>query len=78
MNLNYIDSIVAGGTRFYYLNDPYIHGPHLHRLDGPAIEFLEKTAGVYYINSVFIGNYPEDKGLYEKAVERYIKEQIFK
>lgn len=75
--MNYSDSIISGNTTCYYLNDPYIYGPNLHRLDGPAIEFLEKTAGRYYINNVFIGLYPEDKELYEKAVEKYIKQKVF-
>jgi len=77
--MNYNITAITGNTKFYYLNDPYIHGLnlHLHRLDGPAIAFLEKNSGTYYIDNVFIGCYPKDKELYEKAVEKYIKQKIF-
>lgn len=78
MHLNHNYSIISGNTTFYYLDEPYIYGPKFHRLDGPAVEFLEKNTGAYYINNVFIGRYPEDKELYEKAIEKYIKEQVFK
>jgi len=74
--MNYKFSYISGNTKFYCLNGYQSH--FLHRLDGPAAEYLEKIGGAYFINCVYIGSYPEDKELYEKAVEKYIKEQVFK
>lgn len=62
-------------TIYYKENkDYYVH--YFHRLDGPAIEYLNKEYS--YFNSYYIAGIAIPKEDYEKAVEKYIKEQIFK
>lgn len=76
MNYNLIEFDPVCQIRRYYFSHKGIIISQ-HRLDGPAAEYTNKECGAYYIMGALIGFYPEDKELYEKAVEKYIKKKVF-